>query len=126
MFSKLLLNIFYYLIMSVNKSQRDINKQFNQKQFNSKFEDLEKDSKITPDMKKVDESITTILPHRRSLEDIIIIIRELFFKILELLMDFKNPIPYILSSPDRFFATSIFLIVIGCSLLLFSNLMISN
>lgn len=125
--------------MSVNKSQRDVNKQFDQKQFNSKFEDnekkLEKESNITrkeakaslgPDMKRVDESITIILPHMRTFEDIVIIIREMFFKILELLMDSRNPIPYIISSPDRFFAASIFLIVIGCSLLLFSNLMISN
>ena len=77
-------------------------------------------------MKKADESITTVLPHMRTFEDIVIIIREMFYKILELLMDSKNPIPYIISSPDRFFAASIFLIVIGCCLLLFSNLMISN
>jgi hypothetical protein len=118
------------MIMSLNKSQRDVNKQFDQKQFNALFEDnekkLEKESKIAPDMKRVDESITTILPHMRTFEDIVIIIREMFFKILELLMDSKNPIPYILSSPDRFFAASLFLIVIGSCLLLFSNLMISN
>lgn len=116
--------------MSVNKSQRDVNKQFDQKNFNSKFEEnekqIEKESKTGPDMKKADESITTVLPHMRTFEDIVIIIREMFYKILELLMDSKNPIPYIMSSPDRFFAASIFLIVIGCCLLLFSNLMIST
>lgn len=116
--------------MSVNKSQRDVNKQFDQKNFNSKFEEnekqIEKESKTGSDMKKADESITTVLPHMRTFEDIVIIIREMFYKILELLMDSKNPIPYITSSPDRFFAASIFLIVIGCCLLLFSNLMIST
>ena len=116
--------------MSLNKSQRDVNKQFDQRQFNALFEDnekkLEKDFNPSMDMKRDDESITTKLPHMRSFEDIVIIIREMFFKILELLMDSKNPIPYILSSPDRFFTASIFLIVIGCCLLLFSNLMISN
>ena len=116
--------------MSVNKSQRDVNKQFDQKNFNSKFEEnekqIEKESKTGSDMKKADESITTVLPHMRTFEDIVIIIREMFYKILELLMDSKNPIPYIMSSPDRFFAASIFLIVIGCCLLLFSNLMIST
>ncbi len=116
--------------MSVNKSQRDVNKQFDQRQFNKLFENnekkLEKEFNSSIDMKKTDESITIILPHKRSFEDIVIIIREMFFKILELLMDSKNPIPYVLSSPDRYFASSIFLIIVGSCLLLFSNLMISN
>lgn len=116
--------------MSLNKSQRDVNKQFDQKQFNAKFEEnekkIEKDATGAPDMKRVDEAITIVLPHKRSFEDIVIIIREMFFKMLELMMDFKSPVPYILSSPDRFFAASIFLIVIGSCLLLFSNLLISK
>jgi hypothetical protein len=77
-------------------------------------------------MVKNDESIQSKLPHKRPMEDIIIIVREIFYKILELLIDKQNPIPYILSSPDRFFATAVFLIIIGSSLLLLSNLMISS
>ena len=114
--------------MALNKSQRDVTKQFDQKQFNSQFEEnekkIEKDNKKSPDMKKTDEVVTTKLPHMRSFEDIVIIIREMFFKILDIIVDFENPMPYILSSPDRFFAFSILLIVIGSCLLLFSNLMI--
>jgi hypothetical protein len=118
--------------MSVNKSQRDVNKQFDQKQFNAKFEEnenkinQEKQQAKSEDMMRKDESIVNKLPHKRPMEDIIIIVREMFYKILELLIDKQNPIPYILSSPDRFFATAVFLIVIGSSLLLLSNLMISS
>ena len=100
--------------MSLNKSQRDVNKQFDQKQFNSKFEEnekkIEKDIKKSPDMKKADEATTTKLPHMRSFEDIVIIIREMFFKILDMVMDFENPTPYILSSPDLFYILSLILI----------------
>jgi hypothetical protein len=118
--------------MSVNKSQRDVNKQFDQKQFNTKFDENEKKindenkQSKSEDMLRNDESVVNKLPHKRPLEDIIIIIREMFYKILELLIDKQNPIPYILSSSDRFFASAVFLIIIGSSLMLLSNLMISS
>ena len=50
----------------------------------------------------------------------------MFYQTLELLLYKKNPIPYILSTPDRRFSFSILLIVLGSLLLLFSNLMISS
>ena len=118
--------------MSVNKSQRDVNKQFDQKQFNTQFEEKEKQIQSekrqtkSEDMRKPDESVSKLLPHKRPTEDIIIIIREMFYKVLEMLIDKQNPIPYIISSPDRYFASSIFLIVVGSSILLLSNLMISS
>lgn len=65
-------------------------------------------------------------PHKRPIEYVIIGIRDLFFKSLEMLSDKKNPIPYIFSTDERKFHFSIFLIIIGTLLLLLSNLMISN
>lgn len=112
------------------KSQRDITQNFDQNQFNLQFENKNKElekaikQEQTPDMLINDESINKKLPHERSIEDILIIIRELFYKILEMLLDGINPIPFILSSQDRFYGTSIFLIIIGSCLLLLSNLMI--
>ena len=66
------------------------------------------------------------LPHERSLSNIIIDIRRLFFKTLEMLIDKKNPIKYIFSTERRQFALAVFLIIIGTLLLLLSNLFRSN
>jgi hypothetical protein len=118
--------------VTTNKSNRDINKQFDQKNFNKNFEDneanLQKESKLnkSDDMFQKHQIIDKKLPHNKPIEDIIINIREMFYKILEMLIDKQNPIPYILSSYDRHFAFAILLIVIGALLLLFSNLMISD
>jgi hypothetical protein len=73
-----------------------------------------------------DESISSNLPHKKPVEDLIVNMRNLFFLILEMLLDKKNPIPLIFSSPDRHFSFAILLIIIGTLLLLFSNLMISS
>ena len=117
---------------TTNKSNRNIDEQFDLKNFNRKFEDNVK--KLKEELKKKNsidiiqkhEIVDTKLPHKKPIEDIIINIRELFYKILEMLIDKQNPIPYIFSNPDRHFSFSILLIVIGSLLLLFSNLMISN
>ena len=117
---------------TTNKSDRDVNKQFDQKQFNSQFIEndnlVNKEKKVgtSDDFKHYDEISDRLLPHQKPVEDIIINIREMFYKSLETLMDRKNPIPYVLSTPDRQFSFAIFLIVIGSLLLLFSNLMISS
>jgi hypothetical protein len=115
-----------------NKSNRDINKQFDQKNFNKSFEDnekiIEEESKFinSRDIDQEHQIIDKTLPHKKPVEDIIINIREMFYQILEILIDKKNPIPYIISTPDRYFAFSILLIIIGTLLLLFSNLMMSK
>jgi len=72
---------------------------------------------------KNDDIILNIKPHQRSIEEIIISMRELFFKILEMLIDKENPIPYIFSSEYRQFDFTLFLLIIGTILLLFSNIM---
>lgn len=114
---------------TTNKSERNINTQFDQRQFNAQFEKNEsvvaeeKKKLASPDLNKADEIIINLLPHQRPIEDNIILLREMFYKILEILVDKQNPIPYILSTPDRQFGTSILLITVGSLLLLFSNLM---
>ena len=77
-------------------------------------------------MKKTDEIINEKLPHKKPVEDVIINMRDMFYTILEMLVDKQNPIPYIFSSPDRHFAFACLLIIIGTLLLLFSNLMMSS
>jgi hypothetical protein len=115
-----------------NKSDRNINTQFDQKKFNIQFEEnylqINKETTQTNsnDMNHYDEISDKLLPHQKPVQDIIINIREMFYRSLELLIDKQNPIPYILSTPDRQFSFAILLIVIGALLLLFSNLMISS
>lgn len=114
---------------STNKSERDINKQFDQRQFNDKFikqdDRIEQEQKLTKsdDMVRPHEIIQTILPHQKPVEDVIVNIRELFYKSIEMLIDKQNPLEYIFASPDRHFAFATFLIIIGTLLLLLSNLM---
>lgn len=118
--------------ITTNKSDRNVNVQFDQKQFNAQFEErvkqIEEENKLddSQDMIKPDEISNKLLPHHKPVQDIIINIREMFYKLLEMLIDKQNPIPYLISTPDRQFSLSIFLIVIGTLLLLFSNLMISS
>lgn len=115
---------------TTNKSDRELGNKFDLTQFNKKFvandEITQQNNLMTYNMKKPDEIIDSKLPHKKPIEDLIINIRELFYKIIEMLIDRQNPIPWILSTPDRHFAASILLIMIGTLLLLFSNLMISS
>lgn len=114
---------------TINKSERNIDVKFDIRQFNNQFKENDrrniraiKQSSI-PDMKKPDEIIQKLLPHQKPIEEIIVNIRELFYKTLEMLINKENPIPYIMSTPDRYFAGAAFLIIIGALLLLFSTLM---
>lgn len=118
--------------MSDNKSNRDVNTQFDQKQFNNQFteNDLKLDNEMkinnNPIMKKNDEINSNILPHQRPIGDIIILMREMFYIVLEMLIYKKNPLPFIFATLERQYIFSLFLIIIGSLLLLFSNLMISQ
>ena len=117
---------------TTNKSNRELGNKFDLKQFNKGFDEneekIEKANALmaSQDMGKSDEIILTKLPHKRPVEDVIVNIRDLFYTILEMLIDKKNPIRWIFSSPDRHFAFAVLLIIIGTLLLLFSNLMISQ
>ena len=117
---------------TTNKSNREIGNKFDLGQFNKSFDEnegkLEQSTRLnsSQDMRKSDESISTNLPHKKPVEDLIVNMRNLFYLILEMLLDKQNPIPFIFSSPDRHFAFAVLLIIIGSMLLLFSNLMVST
>ncbi len=116
---------------TTNKSNRELGNKFDLGQFNSRFDENEKkiesEKKImgSQDIRKYDEVISSKLPHKKPVEDVIINMRDMFYTILEMGLNKENPIPYIFSSPDRHFAFACLLIIIGTLLLLFSNLMMS-
>lgn len=114
--------------MNTNKSQRDLGNQFELDKLNAAFEERERErdkEELNPMQidKEKDEININVLPHQRSMEEIIMSMRELFFSVLEMLIDKQNPIPYIFSSDIREFSFALFLIIIGSMLLLFSNVM---
>ena len=114
---------------TTNKSERESGKKFDINQFNKKYEDnnkmIEQEKRFmkSDDINNNDEIIETKLPHEKSIEDIIISIKDVFYKIIELLFNRENPMGYIFSTPDRHFAFSLLLIIIGALLLLFSNIL---
>jgi hypothetical protein len=59
-------------------------------------------------------------------DDLGINIKNLFFEILELLMNKENPIPYIMENEKRQFYFAIMILLIGGLLLFWSNLMINE
>lgn len=112
-------------------TRKATSKQFSDK-FNKRFEDTDEEIRgnlnkyDTQDMKIIDEKIKTVPLHKKPTEEVIVTIRELFYKSLEMLLNKQNPIPFIFSTPDRQFAFAILMIGIGTLLLLFSNLMMSS
>lgn len=117
---------------TTNKSNRELGNKFDLGEFNKSFNENDKKIeqenllKASQDIGKTDEIINSKLPHKKPVEDIIINMRDLFYNITEMLIDKQNPVPYIISSPDRYFAFAILLLIIGTLLLLFSNLMMSS
>ena len=107
---------------------------FNTDEFNKKFEeiDIKNPEFITqknPEFitQKEPEFITQKEPTDISYtEDIGINIKNLFFEILEILMNKKNPIPYIIENEKRQFLFAIMILIIGGLLLFWSNLMIND
>ena len=118
---------------TTNKSNRDVSTSFNKNadKINTGFEkkdieDLAK-KRVDKDLNKIkDDKPEYRLPHQLSIGEIIVNMRDLFFQVMELLIDRKNPIPFIFASETRQFSFAILLVLIGTILLLFSNLMISN
>ena len=95
---------------------------FNVDEFNKKFEESDLINKDIPQQNIINKEIKQEL--KQELEENIIMLKNLFFEILELLVDFKNPIPYILANERREFNFAIIILLIGLLLLFFSNLLI--
>jgi hypothetical protein len=112
--------------MNIDKSLRDIDIKFNLQDFNKDFEkNLSKKTNFYDEEYEIKYNNTNeIPPHKRSIEQLIIDARNIFYKILDLIINKQNPLEFILSSPTRLFVSSILIIIIGCLLLLLSGLMI--
>ena len=63
------------------------------------------------------------LPHQRKLDEIIFDVRVVLLKVIEMLLNKENPLPFILSEERNQFAFCILVITIGVIMLLFSNLL---
>jgi hypothetical protein len=117
---------------TINRSDRDLGSRFNQVDINKMFEEndkkIEEERKfeISDDNDRVDEIVDKNLPHKKPVEDVILNIRELIHKIIELILNFKNPLPYIFSTPDRQFAFTVLIIVVGVIFLFLSNILKSS
>jgi hypothetical protein len=112
---------------TIKKGDRDVNIKFNQIKFNKEFEeDDNKDINYNPDLEKPDEIISKKLPHQKSIEDIIILSRDMIYKLLEMMMNRQDTMAYINSSPDKQFTFALILIFFGTILLLLSGLMMDK
>jgi len=110
----------------MNKYERNIDQKFDLGNFNKVFE--EKRNKNDYSIVNVyDDDVIELIPiHKRTIEYIIIRTREIFYTCLKMLSNKKNPLPFVMQNEERKFSFSLFLIVMGILLLLFSSLMISN
>ena len=93
---------------------------FNVDEFNKKFEESDLINKDIPQQNMIIKEIKQEIKQEQN----VIMFKNLFFEILELLVDFKNPIPYILKNERREFNFAIMILLIGLLLLFFSNLLI--
>lgn len=106
----------------LKKLEREQN--FNVSEFNKTFEENEINQEINQEIK---QEIKQEIPENLSYtNDLGINIKNLFFEILEILMNKENPIPYIMENEKRQFYFAIMILLIGGLLLFWSNLMISE
>ena len=93
---------------------------FNPDEFNKKFEESDLINKDIPQQNMIIKEIKQEIKQEQN----VVMFKNLFFEILELLVDFKNPIPYILKNEQRELNFAIMILLIGLLLLFFSNLLI--
>ena len=116
----------------LQKLERDL--KFNVDEFNKYFEKKDLINKQRQELNLINKEIEQNIINQEIIqkksdnlfffEDLVINIKNLFFEILELLLDFKNPIPYILENEKREFEFAIMILLIGILLLFLSNLLI--
>jgi hypothetical protein len=115
-----------------HKLERDL--KFNVDEFNKYFEKKDLINKQRQELNLINKEIEQNIINQEIIqkksdnlfffEDLVINIKNLFFEILELLLYFKNPIPYILENEKREFEFAIMILLIGILLLFLSNLLI--
>jgi len=112
----------------LKKLQGDV--KYNADRFNQKF--IEADSLIEQEQEankkrmKIKKNVDFEDDDSNMMDDLGVNMKNLFFKILEMLADSENPIPYIMNNSRRQFTFAVMIICIGGLLMFFSNLMISN
>ena len=100
------------------------NPAFNPDEFNMKF--INEDNKEETNIINENKSTENINMPMNYMDDFGLDMKNLFFKILEILLIKENPIPYIMENEKRQFIFAIMILIIGVLLLFFSNLMIST
>lgn len=102
----------------------------NNNRFNQKFIKsdslIEQEEEAAKRIMKIKKNIEFEDDNTNMTEDLGINMKNLFFKILEMLADRENPIPYIMANSKRQFTFAIMVICNGGLLMFFSNLMILN
>ena len=97
---------------------------FNLDEFNKKFEEADSITEDSNNIKQNEQPIKQQkLENLSYTKDLGINIKNLFFEILEMLINIKNPIPYIMENEKRQFSFAIMILIIGGLLLFWSNLM---
>ena len=118
----------------LKKLEREQN--FNASEFNKNFEQEEnqgvqevqgeENQKKQQENQKKQQENQKIPENLSYTNDLGINIKNLFFEILELLLNKENPIPYIMENEKRQFYFAIMILLIGGLLLFWSNLMINE
>lgn len=106
---------------------------FNLDEFNKKFEEADSITDESDNIKQNKQLVKQndqLIKHKQQklenlsyTEDLGINMKNLFFEILEMLINIKNPIPYIMENEKRQFSFAVMILIIGGLLLFWSNLM---
>lgn len=114
---------------------------FNPDEFNKKFEESDmiiQEESIKQEVNSIKQNEGPIKQHEGPIkqhkgpeninytENFGINMKNLFFKILEILMNKENPFPYILDNDERVFLVAMMILIIGVLLLFWSNLIINE
>ena len=107
---------------------------FNPDEFNKKFEESDmiiQEESIKQEVNSIKQHEGPIKQHKgpeniNYTENFGINMKNLFFKILEILMNKENPFPYILDNDERVFLVAMMILIIGVLLLFWSNLIINE
>ncbi len=115
----------------LKKLERD--QKFNPDEFNKQFEEADakseqEDNQINQEVveKKNIKQIEKEDSSNIYIDDLGINMKNLFFEILEKLVNKENPIPYIMETEKRQFTFAIMILIIGGLMMFLSNLMINE
>ena len=111
----------------LKKLERD--QKFNPDEFNKQFEEADSAIEAEQEKKSTNQEAPVIEETPMNLsytQDLGINMKNLFFEILEMLMNQQNPIPYIMEDEKRQFLFALMVLLIGGLLLFWSNLMINE